>query len=404
MQIGVIGLGRMGTGTAKRLLQANHAIVGFDVSPAHVEQVVQTGAAGARSLQDLVRQLAPPRTVWLMVPHGAPTRTTIEALLPLLTPEDIVIDGGNSRYTDSVAHAARCREHGVHFLDVGVSGGVWGLAEGFNLMIGGTYEVFSRLESVFQSLAPPGGYAHVGPSGAGHFVKMIHNAIEYAMLQALGEGFECLERSEFNLDLTPHPIAAGGTCCIVSTVKGRQSRHCSVGNSRALAKLLESRYGYVHHLPSNGWSVCAPGVRRGRTCRDGPERRRRSDVACCRLGHWGGRTCRPGGATRVVVAVQRPTGYAMAARNDRDDRGESCGIVGPTRSRSHGDRQRIGIQSCRTTVSRELFTVMSPLYSMNPRSRNLFMKKLTRDRVVPTISASVSCDILGMGSGRSAFP
>lgn len=202
MQIGVIGLGRMGAGIAKRLLQADHAIVGFDMARAHVEQIVQTGAAGARSLQDLVSQLAPSRTVWLMVPHGAPTRTTIEELLPLLTPEDIVIDGGNSRYTDSVAHAARCREHGVHFLDVGVSGGVWGLAEGFNLMIGGPYEAFSRLEPVFRALAPPDGYAHVGPNGSGHFVKMIHNAIEYAMLQALGEGFECLKRSEFNMDLT----------------------------------------------------------------------------------------------------------------------------------------------------------------------------------------------------------
>ena len=202
MQIGLIGLGRMGAGMAQRLLRAQHAIVGFDMSRAQVEQIVETGAAGARSLQDLASQLAPPRAVWVMVPHGDPTRTTIEALLPLLTPDDLIIDGGNSRYTDSVAHATRCREQRVHFLDVGVSGGVWGLAEGFNLMIGGPQEAFRRLEPVFQALAPPDGYAHVGPSGAGHFVKMIHNAIEYAMLQALGEGFECLERSEFNLDLT----------------------------------------------------------------------------------------------------------------------------------------------------------------------------------------------------------
>jgi 6-phosphogluconate dehydrogenase len=201
MQIGVIGLGRMGAGIAQRLLRGHHAVVGFDVTRAQVEQIVQTGAAGARSVEDLLGQLTPPRTVWVMVPHGAPTLTTIETLLPLLTPDDIVVDGGNSRYTDSMAHAARCREHGVHFLDVGVSGGVWGFTEGFNLMIGGPREAFSRLEPVFQTLAVPGGYAHVGPSGAGHFVKMIHNAIEYAMLQALGEGFECLERSEFQLDL-----------------------------------------------------------------------------------------------------------------------------------------------------------------------------------------------------------
>jgi 6-phosphogluconate dehydrogenase len=202
MQIGVIGLGRMGAGMAQRLLRAQHTIVGFDMSRAQVEQIVETGAAGARSLQDLASQLTAPRAVWVMVPHGDPTHTTIEELLPLLTPDDVIIDGGNSRYTDSVAHATRCREQGVHFLDVGVSGGVWGLAEGFNLMIGGPQEAFRRLEPVFRALAPPEGYAHVGPSGAGHFVKMIHNAIEYAMLQALGEGFECLERSEFNLDLT----------------------------------------------------------------------------------------------------------------------------------------------------------------------------------------------------------
>lgn len=202
MQIGVIGLGRMGAGIAERLLHGNHAVVGFDVSRAHVDQIVQAGASGAPSLPHLVSQLASPRAVWVMVPHGIPTRTTIEELLPLLAPEDIVIDGGNSHYTESVAHGTRCREHGVHFLDVGVSGGVWGLAEGYNLMIGGPHQAFSRLEPVFQTLAPPGGYAHVGPGGAGHFVKMIHNAIEYSMLQALGEGFECLERSEFKLDLT----------------------------------------------------------------------------------------------------------------------------------------------------------------------------------------------------------
>jgi len=202
MQMGLIGLGRMGTGMARRLLQEHHAIVGFDMSRTRVEQIVPTGAAGARSVADLAGQLAPPRAVWVMVPHGAPTRTTIEELLPLLTPEDIVIDGGNSRYTDSIEHAARCGARGVHFLDVGVSGGVWGSAEGFNLMIGGPHEAFSRLEPIFQALAPPAGYAHVGASGAGHFVKMIHNAIEYAMLQALGEGFECLKRAEFNLDLT----------------------------------------------------------------------------------------------------------------------------------------------------------------------------------------------------------
>jgi 6-phosphogluconate dehydrogenase len=201
MQIGLIGLGRMGAGIARRLLQDHHTIVGFDMSAASVAQMIQAGASGVASVEALVGQLAPPRIVWVMVPHGAPTHSTIRDLLALLAREDIIIDGGNSRYTDSVAHAAQCRERGVHFLDVGVSGGVWGLTEGFNLMVGGPPEAFRRLEPLFRSLAAPDGYALVGPNGAGHFVKMMHNAIEYAMLQALGEGFECLKRSDFDLDL-----------------------------------------------------------------------------------------------------------------------------------------------------------------------------------------------------------
>ena len=201
MQLGLVGLGRMGAGLAGRLRGHGHAVVGFDLSPENVAALVRSGGTGARSLEDLVARLAPPRVLWVMVPHGAPTHDTIEALLPLLAPGDLVVDGGNSNYRDSIAHAARCSAHGLHFLDVGVSGGVWGEREGFNLMIGGPRDAFARLEPVFQALTPPGGYARVGDHGAGHFVKMIHNAIEYAMLQALGEGFECLHRSEFDLDL-----------------------------------------------------------------------------------------------------------------------------------------------------------------------------------------------------------
>jgi 6-phosphogluconate dehydrogenase len=201
VQIGLVGLGRMGAGLAARLLERGHEIVGFDLSAENVGALVRSGGAGAESLGDLVARLAAPRAVWVMVPHGAPTSGTIEALLPLLSPGDTVVDGGNSRYLDSLAHAARCGERGVRFLDVGVSGGVWGTAEGFNLMIGGSAEAFAALEPAFRALAPPGGYAHVGASGAGHFVKMIHNAIEYGMLQAMGEGFECLQGSDFDLDL-----------------------------------------------------------------------------------------------------------------------------------------------------------------------------------------------------------
>jgi 6-phosphogluconate dehydrogenase len=201
MKIGLIGLGRMGAGLAQRLLDGDHQIVGFDLSAEDVERHVRAGGTGAASLEALVAQLEPPRAIWVMVPHGAPTRGTMRSLLPLLSPGDVAIDGGNSHYPDSVAEAKRFAERGVHYVDVGVSGGVWGAKEGFNLMIGGPREAVERLEPVFRDLAPPGGFAHVGPSGAGHFVKMIHNAIEYAMLQSLGEGFECMQRSEFDLDL-----------------------------------------------------------------------------------------------------------------------------------------------------------------------------------------------------------
>jgi 6-phosphogluconate dehydrogenase len=201
MKLGVIGLGRMGTGLARRLIARGHAIVGYDLSREQVEQAARAGAAGAHSLEDLVQQLEAPRAVWVMLPHGDPTTQAIESLLRSLRPGDLLVDGGNSRYTDSVAHAVRCRERGVQFLDVGVSGGVWGAEDGFNLMIGGPAEAVARMQPVFESLAPSGGYAHVGANGSGHFVKMVHNAIEYAMLQAVGEGFECLRRSEFDVDL-----------------------------------------------------------------------------------------------------------------------------------------------------------------------------------------------------------
>jgi 6-phosphogluconate dehydrogenase len=191
----------MGAGLVRRLLDRGHAIVGYDLSRAQVDQVARAGAASAQSLEDLVRQLHAPRAVWVMLPHGEPTAQAIQSLLGWLQPGDLLVDGGNSRYTTSVEHAARCHERGVHFLDVGVSGGVWGEKEGFNLMIGGPVEAVARMQPVFEALTPSGGYAHVGTNGAGHFVKMVHNAIEYAMLQAVGEGFECMRRSDFDLDL-----------------------------------------------------------------------------------------------------------------------------------------------------------------------------------------------------------
>jgi len=191
----------MGGAMLVRLVRASHEVIGHDLSHENRDAAAARGAATADSLDALVDALTPPRAVWVMVPHGSPTEQTIVSLLGLLEAGDTIIDGGNSRYLDSISAAQRAESHGVAFLDAGVSGGVWGLDEGYCLMVGGPADAFARLEPVFRSLAPPNGYAHVGPSGAGHFVKMIHNAIEYGFLEALGEGFECMEKSGFDIDL-----------------------------------------------------------------------------------------------------------------------------------------------------------------------------------------------------------
>jgi 6-phosphogluconate dehydrogenase len=201
MQIGMIGLGRMGGNMALRLIQAGHSVVGYNRNPRSIDPTVKAAVVPVPSVAELVKRLKTPRAVWLMVPHGQPTEETIDTLLELLTPGDIIVDGGNSRYTDSARAAARCAARGVNFLDVGVSGGIWGREIGYCLMIGGPKTAFDYLEPIFVALAPKDGYALVGASGAGHFVKMVHNAIEYAMLQSIGEGFECLQRSEYGIDL-----------------------------------------------------------------------------------------------------------------------------------------------------------------------------------------------------------
>jgi len=201
MQIGMIGLGRMGGNMALRLIQAGHSVVGYNRNPRNIDATVKAAVVSAPSVAELVKRLKTPRAIWLMVPHGKPTEESIDTLLDVLAPGDIIVDGGNSRYTDSARAAERSAARGVNFLDAGVSGGVWGREIGYCLMIGGPKTAFDYLEPVFAALAPKDGYALVGASGAGHFVKMVHNAIEYAMLQSLGEGFECLQRSEYGIDL-----------------------------------------------------------------------------------------------------------------------------------------------------------------------------------------------------------
>ncbi len=204
MELGMIGLGRMGGNMARRLLRGGHRIAAYDFAPEAVQALVKDGAVGASSLADLVEQLNTPRAVWVMVPSGEPTENTVNAVADLLSQGDAIIEGGNSNYKDSVRRAATLSEKGIHFLDAGTSGGIWGLEEGYSLMVGGDKKSFQRLEPIFQTLAPAPdrGYGHVGPAGAGHFVKMVHNGIEYGMMQAYAEGFELMQaKEEFDLDL-----------------------------------------------------------------------------------------------------------------------------------------------------------------------------------------------------------
>ena len=195
MQLGMVGLGRMGSGMTGRLQEDGHDVKTYD------PKVEST----AGSLEELASQLDAPRAVWLMIPAGKITEDAFQELLGILEPGDTIVDGGNSNFRDSQRRHAEAAERNLHFVDAGVSGGIWGIKIGFCLMVGGDDEPVQRLEPIFKSLAPPDGYSHVGPSGAGHFVKMVHNGIEYGLMQAYGEGFEVMHASEFELDL--HEIA-----------------------------------------------------------------------------------------------------------------------------------------------------------------------------------------------------
>ncbi|MGE5700424.1 MAG: phosphogluconate dehydrogenase (NAD(+)-dependent, decarboxylating) [Deltaproteobacteria bacterium] len=201
MRIAMVGLGKMGLNMARRLLRGGHEVVAVDRSEAAVLSASREGAVAASSLADAVAKLSPRRIVWLMVPAGDPVGENIGLLQPILSPGDIVVDGGNSRYTDAPPRARRLGERGIRFLDVGTSGGIWGLSEGYCLMAGGDEEAFRHVSPVLAALAPPGGFAYMGPHGAGHFVKMVHNAIEYGMMQAYAEGFELLSTAPYPLDL-----------------------------------------------------------------------------------------------------------------------------------------------------------------------------------------------------------
>ena len=206
MKLGMVGLGKMGGDMARRLMQHGHEVVVFDISEDTVKGLAEEGALPAESLQGLVSQLDTPRVLWLMLPSGEITQQSVEDALSLLKAEDILVDGANSDWRDTLERDKRAQEAGVHFVDAGISGGIWGLREGYNLMVGGSDKAFGDLEPALQALAPEGGYAHVGPAGSGHFVKMVHNGVEYALMQAYGEGFEVLASFE-NAELDLHQIA-----------------------------------------------------------------------------------------------------------------------------------------------------------------------------------------------------
>jgi 6-phosphogluconate dehydrogenase len=242
MQIGMVGLGRMGANMAERLRRGDHEVTGYDRDHE---------VSDVSSLEDLVAKLQAPRAIWIMVPAGDPTEQTIAALAALLEPGDLVVDGGNSNFRDSMRHADDLTRRGILYCDAGTSGGVWGLAEGYCLMVGGAEEAFERIEPALKTLAPENGYTHMGPAGAGHFVKMVHNGIEYGMLQAYGEGFEILKGSTLFPDLDLHQIA-------------ELWRHGSVVRSwlldlavQALAAdpKLDAVRGYVEDSGEGRWTV-----------------------------------------------------------------------------------------------------------------------------------------------------
>jgi len=207
MQIGFVGLGKMGGNMVARIQRdSDHEVVAFDYDGKAVERAGKTGATGARSLADLVKKLEAPRHVWLMVPAGEATQKTVDALAKLLDQGDTIVDGGNSKWTDDKARAATLRKQGIHYIDVGTSGGVWGLDVGYCMMVGGPVQAVKRLSPILDVLAPPPneehgpGWSHMGPVGAGHYVKMVHNGIEYGLMQAYAEGFDIFDKCEYELD------------------------------------------------------------------------------------------------------------------------------------------------------------------------------------------------------------
>jgi 6-phosphogluconate dehydrogenase len=250
MQLAMIGLGRMGGNMARRLLRASHDLVVYDRDDAAVSELAGLGATGAQDLANVCARLSAPRVIWLMVPAGAPVDDTLNRLEPHLGAGDIVIDGGNSNFRDTMRRATRLRERGIELVDAGTSGGIWGLENGYCLMIGGSAAAVSHCEPIFRTLAPESGYAHVGPTGAGHYVKMVHNGIEYGMLQAYAEGYEILHASQqFSVNL--HQIAAlWNRGSVVRSWLNELAERAFAGDAQ-----LADVKGYVEDSGEGRWTV-----------------------------------------------------------------------------------------------------------------------------------------------------
>jgi 6-phosphogluconate dehydrogenase len=253
MQIGFIGLGKMGGNMVARIRRdSDHDVVAFDFSADAVTAAEQHGASGASSLEDLVGKLSAPRIVWIMVPAGDPTQGTVDTLLGLLSEGDVIVDGGNSKWTESVARHAQCVEHGVQFIDVGTSGGVWGLEVGYCMMVGGDQQPVDRLAPILDVLAPPDGWARMGQAGAGHFDKMVHNGIEYSLMQGYAEGFELLHKSEYGLDVEQIANLWGHASVIRSWLLELAARAFAADGSD-----LHALEGYVEDSGEGRWTLQA---------------------------------------------------------------------------------------------------------------------------------------------------
>jgi 6-phosphogluconate dehydrogenase len=251
MQIAMLGLGRMGMNMARRLLGGGHEVVAYNRSRDKTDELVREGAVGAYSLEEVVEKLNPPRAVWIMLPAGKVVDETILELKDLLEPGDIIIEGGNSYYKDDIRRAADLEPTGIAYVDAGVSGGIWGLTIGYCTMVGGPKDTFQYLEPVFKTLAPEEGYLHCGPTGSGHFVKMIHNGIEYGMMQAYGEGFEILEASPYGKDLDYHKVAhLWNQGSVIRSWLLELAEDAFAASSR-----LEDITGYVEDSGEGRWTV-----------------------------------------------------------------------------------------------------------------------------------------------------